>query len=209
MITPDFSYEKTLLKGGLQVIAGVDEAGTGALAGPVVAAAAIVPINSRLGLLRDSKLLSPAQRERAFFLFAKKEIVFSLGVVEIEEINRMNIRQAAILAMRRAVLSLPNSPDALLIDAWTIPGLALKQIAVVHGDQLVKSIAAASIAAKVTRDRMMQTLDQEFPEYGFSINKGYGTAKHLEALREFGPTTAHRLAFRPVQKCLTSRPFKD
>ncbi|TAL20440.1 ribonuclease HII [Patescibacteria group bacterium] len=201
MRRPNFQYEKELATAGYRAIAGVDEAGTGALAGPVVAAAVILPSNSRLGLLRDSKLLSARQREKVFSLLHSRGAAFATGIVTIEEVNKMNIRAAALLAMRRAVNALALPPDALLVDAFKIPNLILPQRAVVHGDRLVKSIAAASVVAKVTRDALMLELARQYPGYGFARHKGYGTAAHCRALRRLGATPAHRLNFAPVKEC--------
>lgn len=197
---PNFSYERELEKKGFLCVAGVDEAGTGALAGPVVAGAAIVPKKSRIGILRDSKLLSSDQREHIFHLLKERGVLYSHGIVTIDEVNSMNIRQAALLAMERAVRSLSLQPDALLIDAFRIPQLHISQFPIIRGDRISKSISAASVVAKVTRDAMMNDAHVLFPEYGFAQHKGYGTSKHVNALREFGVSPLHRIHFAPVRQ---------
>lgn len=199
---PNFSYERELEKKGFVCVAGVDEAGTGALAGPVVAGAAIVPKKSRIGILRDSKLLSSDQREHIFRLLKERGVIYSHGIVTIDEVNSMNIRQAGLLAMERAVCSLSLQPDALLIDAFRIPQLHISQFPIIRGDRISKSISAASVVAKVTRDAMMNDAHVLFPEYGFAQHKGYGTSKHVNALREFGVSPLHRIHFAPVRQFL-------
>lgn len=196
MRPPTFQVEKSLWKAGFRLIAGVDEAGCGALAGPVVAGAAILPFDSRLGMIRDSKLLSPEAREELVPLIQERAIAWGVGSASVEEISVLNIRQAGLLAMRRAVEALAKQPDHLLVDAWTIPGLELPQRGIIKGDRLVKSIAAASILAKVTRDRIMADLAKTYPAYGFEIHKGYGTALHQTAIKKHGPCSAHRLTYR-------------
>lgn len=198
MREPNFSHERALYARGFRLVAGTDEAGTGALAGPVVAGAAVVPLDSRLAGIRDSKLLSPESRERLLEAMAERGILFATGSVGVEEIGTMGMRQVALLAMRRALDALTERPDAVIIDAFRIPGLSIEQLPIVHGDRISKSVAAASIAAKVTRDRVMVALDRELPGYGFAVHKGYGTAGHLEALRRLGPSPAHRIGFAPV-----------
>lgn len=200
MRLPNFFHERELEKQGFVCVAGVDEAGTGALAGPVVAGAAILSKSSRIGLLRDSKLLSSDQREEVFGLLKKRGIVFSSGIVTIDEVNTMNIRQAALLAMERAVLSLSSLPDALLIDAFRIPQISLPQFPLIHGDRISKSISAASIVAKVTRDTLMCEADAEFPGYNFGLHKGYGTAAHMSAIHRLGVSVFHRKNFEPIRK---------
>lgn len=196
MRPPSFKIEKSLLTAGFRLIAGVDEAGCGALAGPVVAAAVILPFDSRLGNVRDSKLLSPEAREELSLLILERAAAWGVGSASVEEISTLNIRQAGLLAMRRAVEALATRPDHLLVDAWTIPGVEIPQRGIIHGDLLVKSIAAASILAKVTRDRLMVELAKTYPAYGFEIHKGYGTAVHQAAIRLHGPCPAHRLTYR-------------
>ncbi|MBI4437365.1 ribonuclease HII [Candidatus Uhrbacteria bacterium] len=195
---PTFKIERELLSQGYARIVGVDEAGCGALAGPVVAGAVILPLDSRIGALRDSKLLDERRREELYPLIVARAVAWSVGVASVEEIARLNIRGANLLAMRRAVEGLEMA-DYALVDAWTIPGLTIPQCGIIRGDLTVKSIAAASIIAKVTRDRMMRELDQVYPEYGFQTHKGYGTKTHREAIKAHGPCSAHRLSYKTFQ----------
>ena len=199
---PTFKLERELAEQGFDLVAGVDEAGTGALAGPVVAAAAVLPINSRLGLVRDSKLLSASQRENLLLELIKKVVGYGIGEVSITEINELGLRKATYLAMRRACQELVKTTNIsfVLVDAWTIPELNFPQKAIIHGDRLVKSIAAASIIAKTHRDSLMKKLDKEFPEYGFAKHKGYGTKEHLKNLQIHGACAIHRLNFAPVRE---------
>ncbi len=199
---PSFRLEKELLGEGFSLVAGVDEAGTGALAGPVVAGAVILPLGSRIGLLHDSKLLVASRRDLAMRLLGERLAVTATGVASVAELEELGPRGAALLAMRRAVLALPTLPDALLVDAYRIPGLDLRQVPVVRGDRLVKSIAAASVVAKVARDALMTAEDREHPGYGFAVHKGYGTAAHLAALRRLGPSPIHRRRYAPVARLL-------
>ena len=207
---PTFKVERELAAQGFRRIVGVDEAGCGALAGPVVAAAVILPMDSRIGAIRDSKLLDERRREELYPLIVERAVAWAVGVASVEEIATLNIRGANLLAMRRAVEALDdrfcpvgqNRSDAImkfvdyvLVDAWMIPGITITQRGIVRGDRTVKSIAAASIIAKVTRDRMMRELAQEFPHYGFEIHKGYGTKRHREAIAQYGVCPHHRLSF--------------
>lgn len=191
---PTFKMERELYARGFRRIVGVDEVGCGALAGPVVAAAVILPVDSRIGKLRDSKLLDARRREELYPLIVKRAMAWSVGVASVEEIATLNIRGANLLAMRRAVEAI-EFVEYVLVDAWTIPGITIPQRGIVRGDLTVKSIAAASIIAKVMRDRMMRELAQEFPQYGFDVHKGYGTKAHREAIVEHGVCPHHRLAF--------------
>jgi len=176
-------YERGLWRKGLSRVAGVDEAGRGPLAGPVVAAAVIFPLDTFLPGLDDSKKLSPQKREEVFFKIWKEAGAIGVGIVSEIVIDRINILQATYLAMRQAVKKLPVSPDCLLVDGMTtIPDLNTFQVAIVKGDSLSISVAAASIVAKVTRDRIMVEKDKHFPQYGFAKHKGYGTKAHLKAL---------------------------
>lgn len=198
MRPPTFHHERELAAAGHLAI-GIDEAGCGCLAGPVVAAAVHLPLDSRIGLIRDSKLLSAAQREQLFNELRRCGYRWAIGAATNEEIDRLNIRQATYLAMRRAIEAFNSAaPRATfaLIDAWTIPDLPIPQRAIVHGDRLVKSIAAASIIAKVTRDALMDGLNREFPQYGFAVHRGYATAAHRAAIRKYGFSVMHRLTFR-------------
>ncbi len=198
MQTPTFTVEKAWIARGARLILGVDEAGAGALAGPLVAAAAFVPLDSRLGAIRDSKLLSADARERLLADFTACGIRFAVGSASVAEIEQLGIRPANLLALRRAVEAFSGVPDAVLVDWYRVPGLACPQESFVRGDRRVKSIAAASIAAKVTRDRIMADADAVYPGYGFGVHKGYGTAAHLAALFRLGPSPMHRAAFGPV-----------
>ncbi|MBU0646475.1 ribonuclease HII [Patescibacteria group bacterium] len=195
MQTPTYLIERELIDQGFQAIVGVDEAGCGALAGPLVAAAVVLPINSRLKLLRDSKLLSSRQRDQLYDLIIDKAAAWAAGSVSVEEIYQLGLRPANYLAMRRAIDQIP-SVDFVLVDAWTLPGLPYPQRGIIRGDRLVKSIAAASIIAKVTRDRLMKNLAVEYPEYHFGVHKGYGTLLHRQAIKEHGPCPIHRLNYK-------------
>ncbi|MGB4833647.1 MAG: ribonuclease HII [Candidatus Moraniibacteriota bacterium] len=226
MQLPTIEYEKRLVGQGLIPI-GIDEAGRGPLAGPVVAAAVLLKnFESRIlnfetedkqegeescwKLVRDSKKLSEKQREQAY-LFVREQFHIGVGIISAETIDRVNILQATFLAMRSAISELRRILNqelgikgeeklVLLIDGnQKIPNTSLAQEAIVDGDGLVKSIAAASIIAKVTRDRLIILADHEYPAYGFARHKGYGTREHMEALRKYGPTPIHRKSFRPVQ----------
>lgn len=176
-------------------ICGIDEAGRGPLAGPVVAGAVILPKECRILYLNDSKKLSEKRREELFLEIQEKAVAYSVGIVGPGRIDEINILQATYEAMRQAVVSLTVKPQVLLNDAVEIPGLAMKQVKIIHGDARSLSIAAASVMAKVTRDHMMVEYDTLFPEYGFAKHKGYGTAAHIQALKEHGPCSIHRRTF--------------
>lgn len=195
---PTFLVERELMRRGFCAIAGVDEAGTGALAGPVVASAVIFPLDSRLGKVRDSKLLEEDAREDLYALVVERALAYGVGIAPVAEISEVGLRRATLCAMRRAVEAISNV-DYVLVDAWTIPGIAIPQQGIIHGDRTVKSIAAASIVAKVTRDRLMRELAIAHPAYGFEIHKGYATAEHRAAIRQVGPCPAHRLTYRAFQ----------
>ncbi len=197
MQSPTFQHERELLGLGYTAIVGVDEVGAGALAGPVMAGAVILPLDSGLALIRDSKLLSARQREMLFDQIIDRCTAYAIGSASVEEISAINIRQASMLAMRRAIEAIVNV-DYALVDAWTIPELGVPQRSIIRGDQSVKSIAAASIIAKVTRDKLMCELAVDYPEYGFDQHKGYGTKVHREALKTHGPCPVHRMSFRGV-----------
>lgn len=180
-------------------IAGVDEAGRGPIAGSVVAACVVLPAQHAITGIADSKQLSAAQRERLFAQIRHEAIAWSIGVATPREIEQLNILQASLLAMRRAVLSLSLAPQRVLVDGkFCIPNLSLTQQAVVDGDAHEACIAAASILAKVVRDRMMTELDRLYPQYGFAQHKGYPTPLHLERLRRYGACPAHRRTYAPV-----------
>ena len=177
------------------LICGVDEAGRGPLAGPVAAGAVILPKDCTILYLNDSKKLSEKRREELFLEIREKAVSYSVGIVGPERIDEINILQATYEAMRQAVSGLGVVPDLLLNDAVTIPELAIPQVPIIKGDAKSVSIAAASILAKVTRDHLMEEYDKQFPQYGFAKHKGYGTAAHVAAIREFGPCPIHRRSF--------------
>jgi ribonuclease HII len=195
-----FALRAPIVRGGARRVAGVDEVGVGPLAGPVVAAAVVLPPSTDLPGLDDSKKLTPAHRERLDRAIREQALGIGIGQVDPLEIDRLNIYQAALQAMRRAVLALPEPPDHILVDARTIPGISVRQTPIVGGDGLDGSIAAASIVAKVFRDALMCRLDDTYPGYGFSAHKGYGTRVHLDALRRTGATPIHRRSFAPVSQ---------
>ena len=176
-------------------ICGIDEAGRGPFAGPVVAGAVILPPDCEILYLNDSKKLSEKRREELFLEIQKKAVAWSVGVMEPQDIDRMNILQATYEAMRRAIAGLETEPDLLLNDAVTIPGLQVLQVNIIKGDAKSVSIAAASIVAKVTRDHLMKEYDSKYPEYGFAKHKGYGTGEHIAALLKHGPCPIHRKTF--------------
>lgn len=178
-----------------QAICGIDEAGRGPLAGPVVAAAVILPKDCEILYLNDSKQLSAKKRELLYDEIMEKAVSVGVGYATPQRIDEINILQATYEAMRQAVNKLSVCPDILLNDAVRIPGLSMQQVPIVKGDAKSVSIAAASIIAKVTRDRMMREYDKLFPKYDFAKNKGYGTAEHVAALKKFGPTPIHRRSF--------------
>lgn len=177
------------------LICGIDEVGRGPLAGPVYAAAVILPKDKEILYLNDSKKLSEKKREELYDVIMENAIGVGIGSADPETIDRINILQATYEAMRMAIDNLPVRPDILLNDAVTIPRVDIKQVGIIKGDARSISIAAASIVAKVTRDRIMYELDKQYPEYRFASNKGYGTAEHIEALKTIGPSPIHRMSF--------------
>jgi len=183
-------------------VAGVDEAGRGPLAGDVVAAAVILDHAHPFEGLTDSKKLTPAERERLFPLIQEKALAFAIGRASVEEIDTLNILQASLLAMTRAVAQLGVAPELIYVDGNKCPPFNCQAKALVKGDSRIASIAAASVLAKVTRDREMEQLDQEFPGYGLAQHKGYPTQDHMAALRELGPSRLHRKSFGPVAELL-------
>ena len=198
---PDFSLEIEMQALGHHLVAGIDEAGRGPLAGPVTAGALILPDGYRHDLVNDSKQLSEKRREQVYEdLIADERVVWAWGLAEAEEIDRINILQATYLAMARAVEALSVTPDAALVDGRRVKGLPVPHRGVIKGDSLSMSIAAASIIAKVNRDRIMRKYAVEFPQYGFAKHKGYGTKVHLEGLKNHGPCAIHRKSFSPVAK---------
>ncbi len=186
-------YEKEYAPFGY--VCGIDEAGRGPLAGPVVAGAVILPKDCQILYLNDSKQLSEKKREELYDVIMENAISCGIGYASAERIDEINILQATYEAMREAVSKLSISPDILLNDAVTIPKITIRQVPIIKGDAKSVSIAAASIIAKVTRDRLMMEYDKVFPEYGFASNKGYGAQAHIEALKKFGPTPIHRKTF--------------
>lgn len=176
-------------------VCGIDEVGRGPLAGPVVACAVILPKDEEILYLNDSKQLSAKKREELYDVICEKAVSVGIGIVDQKRIDEINILQATYEAMRAAVVSLDPQPDVLLNDAVTIPGLSMKQVPIIKGDAKSASIAAASIVAKVTRDRMMVEYDAIYPGYDFASNKGYGSAAHIAALKEKGPCEIHRRSF--------------
>jgi len=184
------------------LVAGVDEAGRGPLAGPVVAAAVILDDLKPIPGLADSKTLSVRQRERLSEAIYARALCFSVAQASVEEIDQLNILQATLLAMRRAVMGLRLKPNKVLVDGNRLPTLEIMAEAVVQGDRKVPAISAASILAKVARDRWCLEIDAEYPAYGFAAHKGYGTAQHLEALKRHGATPWHRRSFSPVAQVL-------
>lgn len=196
---PTLDHENQLRREGFRVIAGVDEAGRGPLAGPVTVAAVVLPEGFTHEVLNDSKQLTEKKRERLYEeITGDSRICWHCCVIEPEEIDRINILQATWDGMRRSALALDPRPDAVLIDGKPVKKYPLHQVALVKGDSLSFSIAAASIIAKVTRDRIMLRLAEEYPQYGFEVHKGYPTPKHLAALKQHGPCPQHRRSFGPV-----------
>ena len=197
-----FARQLSLHAEGAAAVAGVDEVGVGPLAGPVVAAAVILPVGAKLPGLDDSKRLKPAVRQRLEERICEQALATSIGAVSPAEIDERGIYSASLEAMRRAVVGLSAHPDHLLVDARTVPGVDVSQTAIVRGDASEACIAAASIIAKVHRDSLMCDLHRLHPGYGFDRHKGYGTRHHLEALQRLGPSPVHRRSFAPVAQWL-------
>ena len=191
-------FEAEVRTRGFRVIAGLDEAGRGPLAGPVVAAAVVLPPKGNWTGVDDSKKLSAGQREKIFPLLYEKALGVGVGIVGAQEIDRLNILQASLKAMQLAVEKLPLPPDFLLIDGINSLHLSLPQQTIPKGDQRCLSIAAASIVAKVTRDRLMTAYHDQYPQYNFARHKGYGTKEHLQAIRKYGCCPLHRQSFRTI-----------
>jgi ribonuclease HII len=196
-------HERELRLAGFRRIAGIDEVGRGSLAGPVVAAAVILPEHHRIRGLRDSKMLTRRRREALYDEILERAVAVGVGSVDVETIDRINILQATKLAMGEAVARLAEPPDHLVIDALSLPYVDLPQRPIIDGDAICASIAAASIVAKVTRDRICAEMDTRYPAYGFAVNKGYGTRRHYEALVAEGPCAWHRRSFAPIRMLLT------
>lgn len=195
MRLPTEEYEIVLREQGFQRIIGIDEVGRGALAGPVVAAAVRLPENCGIDRIRDSKTVPEAERETLYDQICDGALVWAVGIVDNDVIDEINILQATFRAMKSAVAGLSESPDFALIDGRDMPDIGVPCQALIKGDGLSKSIAAASILAKVTRDRIMRGEHERFPAYAFAQNKGYGTAVHRAAIQEHGPCSIHRLSF--------------
>jgi ribonuclease HII len=191
------ALENDVRRLGFVHVAGVDEVGRGCLAGPVAAGAVVLPVDRRIPGVADSKTLTPEERERLFVEIVGVAIAWRVAVVDVEEIDRINIHRASLLAMRRAVMALDPLPGFVLVDGFAIPGLVIAQRAVIGGDRRSSVIAAASILAKVTRDRLMIDLHARDPRYGFDRHKGYATRDHLDAVGRFGYSDVHRRTFRP------------
>ena len=193
---PDFTYENEAKLNGYKIICGVDEAGRGPLAGPVCAAAVILPDNCVIEGLDDSKKLTETKREKLYDVIIEKAVAWSVAFGSIEEIEEYNILNATFLAMNRAIEGLAERPDYALIDGNRVPtGITVPCLTVVKGDSKSCSVAAASVLAKVTRDRLLLQYAKDYPEYGFEKHKGYGTAAHYEAIRRYGLTPVHRRSF--------------
>jgi len=211
----DLAEEQNLFNQGYKFIAGIDEAGRGPLAGPVVAACAVCspgifkkrrtsacsPFSDELELIKDSKKLTPKKREELFKVINEEFCEVSIGICDHKTIDKINILQAAFLAMKKAIGGLKQKPNFVLLDGrFKIPNCSYRQKAIARGDELVFSIAAASIIAKVTRDRIMFRMHQLYPNYGFDQHKGYGTKLHLERLSKYGPCPIHRMSFKPIRQ---------
>ncbi len=197
-------YEKALYKNGVNLIAGVDEVGRGPLVGPVVAAAVILPVNYHLEGLNDSKKLTEKKRERFYDILMQEAVAIGIGEASAKEIDEINIYQASKLAMMRALKNLKIKPEHVLVDAMPLKEIDIPSTSIIHGDALSLSIAAASVIAKVTRDRMMIELDKKYPEYGFAQHKGYPTKKHLEVLQKYGVLDNYRFTYGPVRDLINS-----
>mgnify|MGYP004469914019 FL=1 len=196
-------YEKELYKEGYELIAGTDEAGRGPLCGPVVAAAVILPKNYKLEGLNDSKQLSEKKRDKYFEIIKKDAISYGISIVDAKTIDEINIYEASRKAMLEAISKLDVTPDFVLTDAMPLPIDNFK--AIIHGDALSLSIAAASVLAKVTRDEIMYELDKKYPEYGFKSHKGYPTKKHLENIKKYGILDNYRLTYKPIKALMEDK----
>ena len=193
----NYKYELELNQKGIKLIAGVDEVGRGPLIGPVVAAAVILPVNFKLDGLTDSKKLSEKKREAYYELIKKEAIAIGVGVISEKRIDEINIYEATKEAMKEAINNLEVKPEHILIDAMPLD-LEIPTTSIIKGDLLSISISAASVIAKVTRDHMLYEIDKEYPMYDLKNNKGYGTKRHIEAIKQYGITKYHRLSFKPV-----------
>lgn len=199
----DIKIDEFLESHGYKTVTGVDEAGRGPLAGPVVAAAVIIPDNVTIDGLDDSKKLSAERREALFTEIAERELPVSIGIIDNKTIDQLNILRASLMAMRRSVCGLKPKPQCCLVDgSFEIPNLSMAQMSIVGGDSLHPAIMAASIVAKVTRDRIMRQYDEIYPQFSFAEHVGYPTEKHLKELKKHGPTSIHRRSFKPVAEAL-------
>lgn len=201
-LNDSFSYERQLARQGHCFIAGVDEAGRGPLAGPVVAGAVILPENCDYQQFKDSKKLTPKRRERLYQVLQDMQIPIGVGIAGCEEIDKINILQASLLAMKRAIDALALNPDYILVDGKFPVPVMVPQESLIKGEQKSASIAAASIIAKVTRDNMMFEIHKQFPQYNFIKHKGYPTKEHKQLIIEHGPSIVHRKTFRGVRELL-------
>lgn len=196
-------FETKMHARGYHALCGVDEVGRGPLAGPVVAAALILPVDAIIHGLDDSKKLSPLRREDVFEQIVHLGLICAVGIIDHETIDRVNIHKASLMAMRKAVMDLKAAPDIVLVDGnAAIPGISQPQYTIVGGDRHCRSIAAASVVAKVTRDRIMDRYEALFPSFSFATHKGYPTAAHRRELKEHGPCEIHRRSYRPVAEAL-------
>lgn len=202
------SFEKKLWKEGFQYIVGTDEAGRGPLVGPVVAGAVILPVNYNLKGLTDSKKLSEKKRNEYFHIIQKDAIAVGVGIIEAKEIDEINIYEASRKAMKEAILNLKIKPEYILSDAMPLQ-MEIPCIPIVHGDAKSISIAAASVIAKVTRDKIMYELDLKYPEYEFKNHKGYPTKKHVELLQKYGPLENYRFTYKPVRDLMEKKENKE
>lgn len=202
MQKPTSLYEKAAWQKGFQFVAGIDEVGRGSWAGPIMAGAVILKPGARLPDLHDSKMLDERRREKLYDLILENSVAWAVGGCDSLEIDAIGLGVANKKAMERAVLALQQRPDFLLIDAFKLGSLGIPFEAIIRGDARVRSIAAASIVAKVTRDRLMRQLDSEYPGYGFAEHKGYGTSGHQQALVARGVTVIHRKSFLPIKQML-------
>ncbi len=196
------SFERSACSSGYRFVAGLDEAGRGPLAGPVVAAAVVLPRGLLIPGLTDSKQVPEADREQLFDVIRQQAVCFGIGIVDERTIDDVNILQATVIAMEKALAELSPQPDYLLLDAITLPRVRLPQKPIIQGDCRSHSIAAASILAKVTRDRLMVELHAKYPQYNFHKHKGYCTREHMDLLRQHGPCDVHRKSFSPVAEML-------
>ncbi len=203
------TFEKELYEKGFRFICGTDEAGRGPLVGPVVAGAVILPKNYHLDGLTDSKKLSEKKREKFFEIIKKEAIAYGIGIVDAKTIDEVNIYEASRMAMKKAIDNMAIKPDYILTDAMPITDLDVPVKAIIHGDGLSLTIAAASVLAKVTRDHYMYELDKKYPKYEFRKHKGYPTKRHLELISQYGVTKDYRFTYKPVKNVVESRNLNE